>query len=275
MRGGGAMDRTDELTSLYERYADDLRRVREEQADLYRRRGYSPWQRLFAYRWIRTGARRAGFDWEGRRWMNPMLDDIEAEVTYLLIRDRVPESVVEISPFRGWSTSWILHALRDNGTGSLASFDLIEDARRFVPDELANCWTLIVGDARDRMADIPDSIDYLFLDSDHRRAFAEWYLAELIPRLTPDAMVSVHDVFHGRGPARGSGEARVVLDWLDRWGLDWFTPSRFGPRGVHEAIQVQRVKLGLTEPIHSGDHDSIVFFAVPPRSGARAGSVYG
>jgi predicted O-methyltransferase YrrM len=268
------MDRADELTALYERHAGDLRRVRAEQGELYRERGYSRWERLFAYRWMRTTARRAGIDWERRRWMNPMLDDVEAELTYLLIRDRRPESVVEISPFRGWSTTWILRALRDNDKGTLVSFDLIEHARRFVPAELAEPWVLITGDVRDKAPDIPDQIDYLFLDSDHRRAFAEWYLAELVPHLAPDAMVSVHDVFHGRGPSRGSGEARVVLDWLDRWRLDWFTASRFGPGPLHEAIHDVRTRLGLTEPIHSGDHDSMIFFAVPARSGARARSIY-
>ena len=268
------MLRADELVALYERHADDLRRVRDEQAAIYRDRGYSRWQRLFAYRWIRTSARRAGIDWERRRWMNPMLDDIEAELTYLFIRDRRPEAVVEISPFRGWSTTWMLQALRDNGTGALVSFDLVEDSRRFIPEELATRWTLITGDVRDRIPDLPDPIDYLFLDSDHRRAFAEWYIAELMPRLAPDAMVSVHDVFHGRGPARGSGEARVVLDWLDRWHLEWFTPSRFGPGRTHDAIQETRMRLGLDAPIHDGDHDSIVFFAVPARSGARAGAAH-
>lgn len=254
-------------TALYERYADDLRCVREEQGALYERSGYSPWQRYFPYRWVRTASRRLGFDWERTRHMNPQLDDVEAELTYLRIRDRRPQAVVEVSPFRGWSTTWILRALRDNDAGALVSFDRVDDARRFVPADLADRWTLVVGDVRDRLADMPAEIDYLFIDADHRRPFAEWYLTELVPRLRAGAGASVHDVFHGTAPGRLSGEARVVLDWLRRNRIDWFTPSRFGPGGVHEEIESARIALGLDAPIHFGDHDSIVFFEVP---GTRA-----
>ena len=263
MDGGGG-DKLTDLPALYERYADDLMRVRVEQRELYERAGYSDWQRFPPYRWARTTMRRLGLDWERTRYMIPQLDDIEAELTYMRIREGRPERVVEVSPFRGWSTTWMLHALRDNGAGTLISFDRIEDSRRFVPIELADeRWTLIVGDVRDRMSDMPELIDYLFIDSDHRRPFAEWYLGELVPRVVPGAGVSIHDIFHGRGPGRASGEARVVLDWLDRVKLDWFTPSRFGPGAVHDRIQAQRMRLGISPPIHFGDHDSMLFFGAP------------
>ena len=35
-----------------------------------------------------------------RYLLKPMLDDLEAEITYLLVRDRVPSIVVEMSPNR-------------------------------------------------------------------------------------------------------------------------------------------------------------------------------
>lgn len=252
----------DHLVALYERHADDLRRVRAEQRALYERSGYSSWQRFFAYRWIRTSSRRLGLDWERKRFMNPQLDDVEAELTYLLIRERRPATVVEISPFRGWSTTWILHALRDNGAGELVSYDLVDDSLRFVPAELAERWRLVTGDVRRRLDEIPEAIDYLFLDSDHRRAFAEWYIAELFPRLVPGAGVSIHDVFHGRAPGRGSGEARVVLDWLELQGLDRFTASRFGPTRTYERLHEARTRLGLDAKIHTGKDDSMVFFEI-------------
>ena len=263
---GGRRHNPSRDVSLYERYADDLRRVREEQRELYERAGFSGWQRFLPYRWTRTSMRRLGLDWERTRYMIPQLDDIEAELTYMRIRASRPRQIVEVSPFRGWSTTWILRALRDNGEGSLISFDRIDDSRLFVAPELAEGrWTLIVGDVRDRMPDMPQSFDYLFIDADHQRQFAEWYLAELMPRAAPGAGVSIHDIFHGRGPGRSSGEARVVLDWLDRAKIEWFTPSRFGPGTVHDRIQAQRMRLGLSQPIHFGDHDSMVFFAAPRR----------
>jgi predicted O-methyltransferase YrrM len=264
MDGVAGQDRA-RLPALYDRYAEDLTRVRAEQRELYERAGYSGLQRVAPYRAVRLAFRRMGFDWERSRFMNPQLDDIEAELTYLRIRERRPEVVVEVSPFRGWSTTWILRALRDNDAGSLASFDRVPDARSFVPGDLARRWTLVVGDVQERMSEMPESIDYLFIDADHRAPFAEWYLEELVPRVPAGSGASIHDIFHGSGPGRRSGEARVVLEWFEEAGIDWFTPSRFGPGRVHDEIQAQRLLLGMEEPIHSGDHDSIVFFDAPRR----------
>ncbi len=67
-------------------------------------------------------------------------DDEDCEILYLLLRAERPEHVVEISPFHGWSTSWILAALRDNGRGRLVSY-----ARHNVPADLAaGRWQLVL-----------------------------------------------------------------------------------------------------------------------------------
>jgi hypothetical protein len=53
-----------------------------------------------------------------RLWQYPgkSLDDIEGELTYLLIRERRPEVAVEIG---ARATAWIERALHDNGAGTL------------------------------------------------------------------------------------------------------------------------------------------------------------
>lgn len=66
--------------------------------------------------------------------MRTQLDDVEAERTYLLIRARQPATVVEIGALDGRSTSWLLQALRDNGTGRLLTMDLAADATFGVPE---------------------------------------------------------------------------------------------------------------------------------------------
>lgn len=192
--------------------------------------------------------------------MNPQLDDVEAELTYLRLRAMKPDVVVELGSFRGWSTTWILHALRDNGCGSLISFDLIDDSLRFVPAELADRRRLIVGDVRTQLAAMPERIDYLFVDADHGASFARWYLAELMPRVSGGG--SVHDVFHTSDPARSGREAAVVLEWLRRRQIAWMTPSRLAPDGEAGQIAEVRRRLGFERPIHFGDHDSIVFFTL-------------
>jgi len=60
--------------------------------------------------------------------LDPHFDDIEAEITYLLIRAFRPKTLVKISPLGGWSTSWILNAIRDNNYGTLYSYDLVDDS---------------------------------------------------------------------------------------------------------------------------------------------------
>jgi len=101
------------VVRLYRTYADDLRAAREAQREL--RHQYP---------------------------LKPKLDDIEAELTYLALRAVRPAEVVEIGSFHGWSTTWILRALRDNGSGHLHTFDLVDHATRTVPPALSGeRWT--------------------------------------------------------------------------------------------------------------------------------------
>lgn len=96
--------------------------------------------------------------------MRPQLDDIESEITYLLLREYKPEHVVEISPSAGWSTSWILRALQYNQLGHLYSFDFIDDSTSTIPEELyAYRWTFIQGDIKRNIDKLSQQIDYLFI----------------------------------------------------------------------------------------------------------------
>jgi predicted O-methyltransferase YrrM len=191
--------------------------------------------------------------------LHPKLDDIEAELTYLLVRRHRPRMVTEIGTFHGWSTTWLLRALRDNGGGELRSYDIVDHARRSVPAELADGrWTFHHGDVR-QAGLTPGLIDYLFIDAAHTAPFARWYTTGLLPQLRPNVPVSVHDVYHGRRAGRFS-EGRVVLDWLAARGLGHFTASRAAAPAVHAEILAVRRELGLTEPVHRGDHNPMIFF---------------
>lgn len=119
---------TDLITSLYRRYSEDLASVRRQQRWFHRRHDNALVRRL---RKLRL-----------RRYMLfPALDDLEAEITYLLLRDKRPNVVLEISPNAGWSTTWILSALRDNGSGQLWSYDLHDTSTRF----FQKLWLAAVG----------------------------------------------------------------------------------------------------------------------------------
>jgi methyltransferase family protein len=217
------------IVALYEKYLPALQEVRAEQRMLHG-----------------TG-------------MKAQLDDIEAEITYLRIREARPESVVEIGALHGWSTSWILRALRDNGSGHLYSYDIVDHARRAVPADLAGRWTFTHGDVRDEY--LPADIGYLFVDAAHTASFARWYTASVFPHAAAGMPASVHDVFHGRR-AMPFSEGPVVLSWLARHQVPYFTSARKAAPDTYERLARLRHKLGLADPIHSGTDNPMIFFTL-------------
>ena len=249
------------VITLYERYASDLRRVRGDMKRLYRRRGCTWAETLPAGRVLRKlvnsfGGRRG---WEPR--MLTQLDDIAAELTYLLLRRHEPEHVVEISPCHGWSSCWILSALRDNGAGELHSYDLLGIAPRNVPADLrASRWHFHRGDVRAAPERIPEHIDFLFMDSDHSRAFADWYVAELFPRVRDGGVVAVDDVFHYADPGQFDGEGEVVVDWLHRRSIPFFCASSEGFKTEQNAIHAQKCALGMASAIRPVTKNPTLFF---------------
>ncbi|MFJ5801791.1 class I SAM-dependent methyltransferase [Streptomyces decoyicus] len=224
------------ISSLYAKYQDDLRVVRDAQRKFLKDRGKS---------------------------MKAQLDDYEAEMTYLLLRDLRPEIVVEVGTFYGWSTMWILSALRDNGSGHLHSFDIVDNVVRNVPSELsADRWTFTKGDIQQHPEKVPAETDYLFIDADHGSRFAHWYIENLFPAVPPRTPTSVHDVFHGRRPKPFS-EGSVIVKWLTEQNIEFFTPSTAKAPQVTEQLAAVKKELGLDEPVRNSDHNPMIFFTLP------------
>ncbi|MER0483343.1 class I SAM-dependent methyltransferase [Streptomyces sp. Edi2] len=224
------------VSGLYAKYQDDLRVVRDAQRKFLRDRGKS---------------------------MKAQLDDYEAEMTYLLLRDLRPEVVVEVGTFYGWSTMWILSALRDNGTGHLHSFDIVDNVVRNVPAELsAERWTFTKGDIQQHPEKVPAKTDYLFIDADHGSRFAHWYIENLFPAVPSRTPTSVHDVFHGRRPKPFS-EGSVIVKWLAEQNIEFFTPSTAKAPQVTEQLAAVKKELGLDEPVRDSDHNPMIFFTLP------------
>ncbi|MBO4241417.1 class I SAM-dependent methyltransferase [Pseudonocardia alni] len=194
--------------------------------------------------------------------ITPQLDDVEAELTYLLLRHHRPSQVVEVGTFYGWSTTWILSALRDNGSGHLQSFDLVDHVCGTVPEELsAGRWTFHRGDLRETVEKVPADTGYLFVDADHGRRFARWYLEHLFGRIATGTPTSVHDVFH-LPRARPFTEGSEVLRHLERSGTEWFTSSRAAaPRNLR-ALDAVRAELGITG-VRGTSRNPMIFFSMP------------
>ncbi|MBE2999459.1 class I SAM-dependent methyltransferase [Nocardiopsis sp. HNM0947] len=228
----------DHITTLYRTHRDDLARAREQ---------------------MRAHHHAAD------PTMTPQLDDIEAEITYLLLREHQPANVVEIGTYYGWSTTWILTALAHNGTGHLHSFDIVDHAPRHVPDDLAHDrWTFTKGDVRAKIAHMPAQTDYLFLDAAHNGWFARWYINHLLPILPPHIPVSVHDVFHQRY-ALPFTEGAVVLKWLTNNTTNYFTASAARAPRAHQHLTDLKTELGLNEPVRTSQANPMIFFRLPER----------
>lgn len=257
----------DFVVTLYHRFSQDLARVREIQRRLHAQRGDVRLERFTAYRVWSAVLSAIGLPAHYKRRIKPQLDDIESEITYLLVRASRPQAAVEIAPDRGWSTTWILQALRDNGTGRLYSCDLFDHSSRAVPRDLAEGrWTFVQGDvtrgARG-LERLPSPIDFLFLDAAHSVEFARWYLAELVPRLGPGTPVAIHDIFPVPEKADRMGESAIVQAWLEQRHVPYLTASPTAAPAVYDRLMSVKRELDLAAPVHWSTGNPMVFFRTP------------
>jgi methyltransferase family protein len=252
----------DLVVRLYREHAAALRIVREAQKRLYAQRSDARLERFAPYRWTAAALRGAGLPAHYKRRFRPKFDDIEAELTYLFVRSLRPAVVLEIAPYYGWSTTWLLHALRDNGAGRLYSYDLVGYSRWTMPPQLtAGRWFFTQADVRTCLDRLPRDVGYLFLDAAHTAEFARWYLDSLFPRLAPGAVVGVHDVVRGDLPPMD--ESLVLRDWLEQRGVPSFTAAPGQPGGSYQQIVALKQELGLAEPIHDSLKNPMIFFRLP------------
>lgn len=152
-----------------------------------------------------------------------MLDWLEAQCLYLLIRQSRPKVVWEISPNYGYSTGYILQAMNRNECGALYSFDLTSRVsivahmnfkRNGIDYERQK---YVVGDARKTWQSVAEKdIDLLFMDSDHSYEFGRWYMKDLIPLVKSGGLIHVHDVLrYGSRPHLGDlGEGRALWEYI-------------------------------------------------------------
>jgi len=226
----------DFIAELYVKYRSSLGEVRDAQRKFLQDRGKS---------------------------MKAQLDDLEAEITYLLLREFRPATVVEIGTFYGWSTTWLLSALRDNGAGHLYSFDIVSNVTQNVPKELsADRWTFTQGDMRANLDKIPEKTEYLFIDADHGAKFARWYIENLFPVVPSGTPTSVHDVIHGKRTLQFTEDA-VITKWLYEKGIEFFTPSLAKAPDANKHLAGVKAELGLTEPVRTTTDNPMIYFRLP------------
>jgi hypothetical protein len=197
---------------------------------------------------------------------NAMFDDIEAEIVCLLLMHAKPSLVYEFSPCGGWSTLYMLNTLDllNLPTGRVVSFDIQDSCTENIGsfDTLARRWEFKLGNVENEYPFFTSDIDYLFIDSDHSAAFTQKYIDELLtPLLTQlravnkKIFVSVHDVFHNPTP---SEEGELVIQFLEKHGIEYFSPANSVHKSVLEALRKSN-DVDVSE-VHYWTSNSCIFF---------------
>jgi len=84
------------IEELYNKYREDLLRLKVKQKDMFQK--ISELGDVMIINDFGKPIRIA-------KYYNAQMCDIEAEILYMLIREQRPETVVEISPYCGWSST--------------------------------------------------------------------------------------------------------------------------------------------------------------------------
>ncbi|HEY4457053.1 MAG TPA: class I SAM-dependent methyltransferase [Pseudonocardiaceae bacterium] len=143
------------------------------------------------------------------------ISETGGRLLYSLIRAIRPQVVVEFGTSYGISTVHLAAAVADNGTGHVFGTELsttkAEAARaNLAAAGLAEHATILLGDARDTLRQVPGPIGLLLLDGWKELSLPVLHLLE--PRLAPGALVVADDITmptmrpyldHVRDPANG------------------------------------------------------------------------
>jgi predicted O-methyltransferase YrrM len=118
------------------------------------------------------------------------------KLVYALVRSSRPESVVEFGTSFGISTIHLAAAVTDNGTGRVVSTELsarkVDAARSNLKEAgVDGAVTILAGDARETLADIPGPVGLVLLDGWKNLYVPVLRLLE--PKLAPGALVVADD----------------------------------------------------------------------------------
>ena len=195
-------------------------------------------------------------------------DDIEAELTFLFLLHIKPKNIIEFSPFCGYSTSIILDALTIiNNNATLSSFDIIDNCSTMINKlnyEKVN-WNFELGDVTQKFSNWDlQTIDYLFIDSDHSKDFAISYINNLLYPLLKkckddkkQVLVSVHDIFHGRPNEPVDDEGKQIINFLSDNNINYYSASRFSSHDNHIFLTDLRNSFDFKELIKNTHHPTI------------------
>lgn len=158
----------------------------------------------------------------GSKFYAKMFDVFETEVLYSLVRSIKPRNIIEFSPNAGWTSFVMLAACKQNAIDdmnysvNIKSFDLISSSLNCNYNSNRVKRELYVGDALENVPKYIDSCDFLFIDSDHSKAFAEKYCQSIIKNYN-GGYIWIHD-WNGYNDSHNSGEVTAVKQYINSLG---------------------------------------------------------
>lgn len=125
--------------------------------------------------------------------LNVPMDD--GRLLRLLTETMGAKNVVEIGTSNGYSGLWLLMALRTTG-GKLTTFEIDPEKVKSASDNFKKAGVdklvnIIEGDAHEKVKNLKESIDLLFIDAD-KEGYLD-YLNKLLPIVRPGGLIVSHN----------------------------------------------------------------------------------
>ena len=129
-------------------------------------------------------------------WPCGSIWEIEGQVLYALVRMLKPKNVVEIGTFHGCSATHIASALVANGAGKLYAVDPAYNGGQIPEPYLDRIQKRAMTHKEFAETTRLQSIDMLFEDGAHAEQTTFEAIDMLMPKMSEDAAVVVHDACH-------------------------------------------------------------------------------
>jgi predicted O-methyltransferase YrrM len=153
----------------------------------------------------------------------------------LIVAKQQPVTVLETGGYVGTTSAWLASAVEAVG-GQLIVCEIDPDRANKIGRRLAKAgpsdqWKVAIHDALAVINNQPDgSIDFVWVDDDHGKEHVREELEALLPKMAPNGIIAMHDVY---GVCDLAGLCRnfggVALDF-----------PRIGPGGGLGIIQVRQ-----------------------------------
>lgn len=138
-----------------------------------------------------------------------------------LVVEHKPNVLVEVGTNRGFSTTWLMLGMIENGKGHLTTFDIVDALEAYgrpywdqfgLPKEMV---TYVTKPIWDNPPELCMPIDFVFHDASHDVDPTAKEIEALAPRVVKGGIITFHDIFL----CRHQGE--FLLKWFEEHKDQW------------------------------------------------------